>query len=183
MTRERKRARERREVKYKLQVGGTGPRRPIEADERNDMLWAIAHHNNNRFGICKLVTLELDELFTLPNLDWRGCEGRVTLLGYAAWKLRHGIVKQLLIGGATPTISARMPEGMPASAGGDAPVVALLRKLTNAAAVCVVEQVTHLRSCAARARAPLPPCAECGADGASVPVAPCGCVVCEACVW
>lgn len=121
-----------------------------------------------------------------------GFEERLTLLSYAAWRRRYQAIKQLLVAAASPTISQRAPLGALGAASNDeAELCALLSRrhghgVDSATACHIVECVGRMRTVAARDAslgATHPPCGMCGADGLSVLFDPCGCVVCEACVW
>ena len=182
MAKERKSHRLRREAHFLIASGAALPRRPPTKEEVDKMMWAISRRNNNIFGVRTLIALELDDLHAFRLISWRNFESQVTMIAYAAWRLRHCIVKSFLVAGASPTVSSRLPEGGVLEGGDDTPLCMLLKSLAGAAAVCVIEQVVHLRARAAREKEALPPCALCGADGLSLPIT-CGCVCCERCVW
>ena len=191
------RHRERRVIYAALRDGTLAPRRPLSPSEVADLFNAIDHRISKRFGVRALAAIDLDSLHAMPASHTRlgtnnvGFERRLTLLSYAAWRRRHDIVKQLLIGGATPTLSDRAPAGA-LSAGEEKELSERLSRRTgsgleSAAATYAVECVARLRCFAARdvvlGAAPLPPCAKCGVTGRTVCFDACGCSVCEGCVW
>ena len=162
------------------------------------MLRAIDTRDFNSFGLRILVALELDGLLDLPAIHTRagsdnpGFESRLTAISYAAWRRRHGAIKQLLVAGANPAVSQRAPLGALHASPADAEALMLLlsrrngRGVNSSTACHVVECVTRMRVVAARdvaLGASFPPCSCCGVTGLSVSFDPCGCIVCEACVW
>ena len=191
------RHRERRVIYAALRDGTLAPRRPLSPSEVADLFNAIDHRISKRFGVRALAAIDLDSLHAMPASHTRlgtnnvGFEKRITLLSYAAWRRRHDIVKQLLIGGAAPTISDRAPAGALSAEEEKELSERLSRRtgsgLESAAATYAVECVARLRCFAARdvvlGAAPLPPCAKCGVTGRTVCFDACGCMVCEGCVW
>ena len=196
--RERKAQRERRELHYALRQGELQRRQPTELELRS-FIRAIDSRDMNLFGLRNIVQYELDLLLPMPAMHTRpgsdnaGFERHLTVMSYAAWRRRHGAIKQLLIAGASPTISDRAPRGALC----DSPEEneALLNLLTrrhgsgvpSSTACHIVEVVCRMRTAAARdaalGAAAFPPCAVCGAEGTCMSFDPCGCVGCEACVW
>ena len=198
MGREAMRHRERRAVHAKIKNGTQERRAPTE-EEAATLFRSIDHRDVNATGVRSLAPLDLDGLYPMPPIHLRagsgnvGFERLVTILSYAAWRRRHGMVKQLLIAGASPTLSVSGSADL--SAAEDCKLRDMLTNrngdgLAAAAAVYAVEQIVKLRAFAARdalllgGRSALPPCVKCGANhGATVCFDPCGCACCETCVW
>ena len=72
------------------------------------MMWfqdAVNRNNYSAFGLIKLSSLEIDTLLPAPGgyTSWDSC---ITLLGFAAWKKRGGILAALIRAGADPSIRA-----------------------------------------------------------------------------
>ena len=138
MARERKAFRERRQLHWALKNGKI-KRRPPTAVEQKSMVRAIDTRDFNLFGLRTLIALELDGLMTLPPIHTRpgsdnaGFERHLTAMSYAAWRRRHGAIKQLLISGADATVSERCPEGALHATPEDAKSLTLLLTRRNAA--------------------------------------------------
>ena len=156
---------------------------------------AVDHKDLNAFGVRTLAEIDLNLLKKLPACHTgpqshnAGFESRVTIVSYAAWRRRAHLIKQLIVAGASPTVSDRSPDGCLDAAGEEALGAMLSRRYGNgvdASTACfIIESVCRMRMVAARDAAlgeRLPPCTHCGADGLSVSFDPCGCVVCERCV-
>jgi hypothetical protein len=110
----------------------------------------------------------------------------------AAWRRRHRIVKALLVAGASASVSARKPLGaLHETPEEEDRLTDLLTRRRGggfdfATAAHVVGCVVRMRTIAARDEGlglPLGACVRCAATGSSVSFDPCGCVVCEGCVW
>ena len=195
MGKERKSARERRDVYFKLREGTLVRRTPSDL-ELSTYFRAVDHKDLNAFGVRTLAEIDLNLLKKLPACHTgpqshnAGFESRVTIVSYAAWRRRAHLIKQLIVAGASPTVSDRSPDGCLDAAGEEALGAMLSRRYGNgvdASTACfIIESVCRMRMVAARDAAlgeRLPPCTHCGADGLSVSFDPCGCVVCERCVW
>ena len=197
--REALRHRERRAIYQALRNGTVSRRMPTDS-EREFFFKAIDHRDINVFGVRSLAPLVLDILYPMPSAhtqpgsDNVAFEKSISVLAYAAWRRRHATVKQLLIAGASPTLSERSPAGGLLDESSHNALVELLSNrngdgLASAAAAYCVEQVVKLRAFAARDAAllggpdALPACRKCGGRGATVCFDPCGCPVCEGCVW
>ena len=163
---------------------------------------AIDSRDFNSLGVRQLATLALDGLHPMPavhtfpgSYNELGFERRITLLGYAAWRRRHSAVKSLLISGANGTVSERLPHGVLWERPEDQNRLECLLSnrhggatgLQSAVAVHVVECISRMRAMAARDASSLgaceAACAVCAARGQTVCFDPCGCEVCESCVW
>ena len=199
MTRERAASRDRRAIYHHLRAG-TGEPRKVPTTLQIDMLFqAIERRNFSALGVRLLATLELNDLHPLPNAHCeeersdRFCfERKITFIAYAAWRRRHGAVKNLLVAGARATVSARSPFGLQCPTKEDQLQNLLSNRhggrsgLTAASAVHVVESVGRMRVSAARdatlgARALS--CKLCGDHARAILFDPCGCPCCEKCVW
>ena len=195
MGKERKSQRERRDIYFKLREGTLVRRKPSDL-ELSTYFKAIDHRDLNAFGVRALVEIDLNVLDTFPSHHTGpqthnvGFEKRVTILSYAAWRRRAHLIKQLLVAGASPTVSDRAPNGCLSAEDEEAIGVLLSRRfgsgVDSATACFIIETICRMRCVAARdvaLGAVHPPCVCCGTAGMSVCFDPCGCVVCESCVW
>ena len=160
MGRESLRSRERRATYSAIRAGTL--QRQLPTDREVDVFFrAIDHKDVNAFGVRTLANFDLDTLYPMPPMHTRpgsnnaGFEPRVTILGYAAWRRRHDIVKHLLIAGAAPTLSDRRPVGAIDTEVEETQLRELLSRrhgvgLVSAAATYVVECVARMRCFADR---------------------------------
>jgi len=193
MTRERKAARERRSIHLQLRKGARAPRRAPSPLERLVLFRAVDARDPNAFSLRWLHDLNLDALHRMPPMHPAEiCAHRLTVLSYAAWRRRHRIVKALLVAGASASVSARKPLGaLHETPEEEDRLTDLLTRRRGggfdfATAAHVVGCVVRMRTIAARDEGlglPLGACVRCAATGSSVSFDPCGCVVCEGCVW
>ncbi|KAL1510507.1 hypothetical protein AB1Y20_006811 [Prymnesium parvum] len=193
MTKERRAIRERRHAHYLLRTGQV-EKRELTDIECTALERAINYRDMNALGIRNLVHLNLDRLFT-PQLDTLvpglHLEQTLSLIAYAAWRRRAGFVKKFLTAGASATVSHRAPRGVFAGCDDEEAAELMVRELLcsipGAAAAYAVQQVVRLRQVVARSAAlGVPPpgqCALCGGADLSLTMEPCGCVVCEQCLW
>mmetsp|Transcript_33235 Transcript_33235/g.108663 ORF Transcript_33235/g.108663 Transcript_33235/m.108663 type:complete len:312 (+) Transcript_33235:73-1008(+) len=203
MGRETLRQRERRAAHFRVRHEGLADRAPVDAATVQRCLRGLDKHNCNHFGVRACVRMELDGLHEPPShawcggtrclLPWPAVGKRTTFIAYAAWRRRDPAVKQLIVGGADPTVSEAAAEGC-APAG----LRQALHSVAPRSAVYAVAQIVRLRSLANReayfGHARPAACDACGArpgeDGGAAArcgpllrCAPCGCVCCERCLW
>lgn len=192
---ERLATRQRREVYYGLRQGTLSRRQPTQ-QELDSFFRAVDFKDLNAFGVRSLAELDLDVLCDLPPVHTSlrshnaGFERSLTLIAYTAWRRRFHMLKQLLVAGASATVSDRAPEGALAAAE-EVELDAMLSRrhgngVDSRTAAHIVESIVRMRTRAARdvaLGAILPPCGACQHEGLTVCFDPCGCVVCERCVW
>ena len=155
MGRETLRQRERRAAHFRVRHEGLADRAPVDAATVQRCLRGTDKHNCNHFGVRACVRMELDGLHEPPShawcggtrclLPWPAVGKRTTFIAYAAWRRRDPAVKQLIVGGADPTVSEAAAEGC-APAG----LRQALHSVAPRSAVYAVAQIVRLRSLANR---------------------------------
>jgi len=152
MGKEPLRRRERREAHYLVRHEGMAARKPLAPEAVRLLIRGIDKHNANSFGVRSCVTMELDALYVPPSHAWCGEQcwmpwpavgTKTTFISYAAWRRRDIAVKQLLIGGADPSVTDLAPAGC-----GPPHMIKLLRNVAPRSAVFAVAQLARLRSLA-----------------------------------
>ncbi|EOD27178.1 putative transketolase [Emiliania huxleyi CCMP1516] len=191
MGRETLRQRERRAAHFRVRHEGLADRAPVDAATVQRCLRGLDKHNCNHFGVRACVRMELDGLHEPPShawcggtrclLPWPAVGKRTTFIAYAAWRRRDPAVKQLIVGGADPTVSEAAAEGC-APAG----LRQALHSVAPRSAVYAVAQIA-CDACGARPGEDGGAAARCGPLLRCAPpllrCAPCGCVCCERCLW
>ncbi|EOD19322.1 hypothetical protein EMIHUDRAFT_458748 [Emiliania huxleyi CCMP1516] len=191
MGRETLRQRERRAAHFRVRHEGLADRAPVDAATVQQCLRGLDKHNCNHFGVRACVRMELDGLHEPPShawcggtrclLPWPAVGKRTTFIAYAAWRRRDPAVKQLIVGGADPTVSEAAAEGC-APAG----LRQALHSVAPRSAVYAVAQIA-CDACGARPGEDGGAAARCGPLLRCAPpllrCTPCGCVCCERCLW
>ncbi|KAJ1634740.1 hypothetical protein T492DRAFT_836624 [Pavlovales sp. CCMP2436] len=111
MPAENRRMRERKQADFRIKTG-TCERRTLSRAEAVAYFDAVDRKTLARFGVRTLLEVDVDALHEppeTPTLHSMPHDPTLTLISYAAWRRRDQIVRQLMRGGADPTV--RYPGG------------------------------------------------------------------------